>query len=705
MNPETGGTSITQVYEAMSSIAFAPFSVYPEYLKGGGGHHSGDDGGGSDVPSGDITLIVSIVETYEDDNSYSSYETFLDDLFDAMDAVGGGPCMDDHDTDPHVSMSRGVKFWSSYHLQQYMYQANLEVAVWQSMYPNGVPIGSSGYAAFPPGRNGRKQAVGYGNLYFFFDRANITAAFPPYRELTDTESTYATLYANSDVSDYYASTTSIGFDYSGSGDNDGGDWEWNAYSWNQQSSKHDMTDGWQLPPGCLQEGETFFGIPLSRSSGSKLQSTLTFQEQFDFEYLVDRNNTFVKNFGTNHGWLIGEEMDNAVGSIVDKDTAHIPIFYTGTTNPNMGGISLGDLIKIAKKLDFGTLYIKPAFVFIDEDGHAKLQFEADTTSALAYLYDSLCKELGITWNYDSPENSAGVYSNCAMHAAGDRAKYGCGPDGAGTGGFCPQMTLAYAPRFASEDYAAAYLDRCNNYIDYWRSLYPSGVAVGTSNFCPSGGCLGLFLNRLDLYEVFKPDLGGAWTEYHGASMPPTYSPAPTWKGGCDDPHNLFLDKCVRKRHKPKPTAVYWDALGSVGQLSVLLVMFMALTLSVSIFLARARKKRRRGESYIGFFFRDLTRKRKKKRRKTKGGLEERMLDSGSRRSRSSGRRSLSRSKSKSSRRSKSAGRTSRSGSLRPVSVQPRTQSRERSKSERSGMVDLNLVNPQPEEKDNRQQLV
>ena len=710
MSVETGGTSIEQVYEAMSSVSFAPFSVYPEYLKGGGGHHSGDDGD-EGVPSGDVTLIVSIVETYEDDNSYSSYETFLESLFDAMDAVGGGPCMDDHDTDPHVSMSRGVKFWSGYHMTQYMYQANLEVAVWQAMYPKGVPIGSSGYAAFPPGRGGRKQKVGYGNLYFFFDRANITKAFEPYRELTDDELYYSTLYSSTDTSSYYANTNSISFDYSGSGSGDQDtSWEWNAYGWNQQSAKHDMTDGWELPPGCMQEGETFFGIPLSMSSGSKLQSTMSFQEQFDFEYLVDRNATYITNFGTNHGWLVGEELGNAVGSIVDKDTAHIPIFYTGTTNPNMGGMSLGDLIKVAKQIDFGTLYIKPAFVFVDSDGHVKLQFEADTTSALAYLYDSLCKELGITWNYDSPSNSIGVYSSCSMHAAGDRAVYGCGPDGKGTGGFCPQMTLAYSPRFASEDLAAAYLDRCNNYVDYWRSLYPSGVAVQTGDFCSNGGgCLGLYLNRLDLYEVFKPDLGGAWVEYNGASMPPTFSPAPTWKGGCDDPHNAFLDKCVRKHHQPKPSAVAWNALGRVGQVSVMLVMFMAITLSVSIFLSRARKKRRRGESYMGFFFRDLTRKRKKKRNKNKS-LEEKMLSKDSRRSRSTGRRSSrsgSRTKTSTGRRSKSASRRDRSGSLRPISVQPSSKSRgdRGDRSERNGVVDLNLVSPQPEEKDNRQQLV
>jgi len=719
LDPDHGGTSIDQVYNAMTSITFPPLSIYPEYLKGGGGHHSGDDDEDGEVPSGDITFIVSIVETYEDDDSYSAYEYFVDDLFSALDSAGGGPCMDDSDTDPHVSMSRGVKFWSSYHQSQYMYQSNLEVAVWQAMYPYGTPIGSSGYAAFPPGHNGSKQKVGYGNLYFFFDRANITKAFTPNRDLTSDEEYYAKLYMKTDVSDFYASTTTIDFDYGGSGDDEDNDYEHNPYGFDAQMAKHDMTDGWSLPPNCLQEGETFFGIPLSRVSDSKLQSSSSFQEQFDFEYLVDRNGTYVSSFGTNHGWLIGEELGNAVGSIVDKDTAHIPIFYAGTTNPNLGGMSLSNMIKIARNIDFGTLYIKPAFVFVDGDGHVKLQFESDTSSALSYLYDNFCKEMGISWNYEAPENDFGAYTNCAMHGADDRASYGCGPEGTNQGGFCPQMTLAYSPRFSSEETAAAYLERCNNYVDYWRSLYPSGVAVGTTNFCPNGGCMALFLNRIDVYEVFKPDLGGSWVEYNGASMPPTFSPAPTWTGGCDEPHNFHLDKCFRKRYKPKASAVAWDALGTIGQFSVMLVVFMAFTLSISIFLARARKKRRRGESYLGFFFRDLSRKRKKKRRKTRNDdLNEKMLDSSSRRSKSSKRSSRSRSKSR--RRSKSASKSrdgSRTRSLRPVPVaagsvagsrksRGRSSSRSRSRTKRveSNVFDLTVDNGE-EDKDNRQQLV
>ena len=318
----------------MSSVTFPPFSVFPEYVKGGGGGGSGDDDG---VPSMDVTLIVSIVEEFSDGNGDSDYEVFLDDLFDAMDAVGGGPCMDDHDTDPHVSMSRGVKFKSSYHESQYFYAANLEVAVWQAMYPDGVVIGSTAKANFPPERAGKnRKTVGYGNLYFFFDRANITKAFAPSRDLSDDEYYYSTIFQKGYASEYYEKVDQIDFNYGGSGSgNNNKDYEHNAYGWDATMAKHDMTDGWDLPPNCDQEGEAFFGIPFSRNSDSKLTSTVTFQNQFDFEVLLDRNFTYMKSFGTNHGWLVGEQIGNGAGSIVDKDTAHIPLFYLGTTNPKM----------------------------------------------------------------------------------------------------------------------------------------------------------------------------------------------------------------------------------------------------------------------------------------------------------------------------------------------------------------------------------
>lgn len=233
------------------------------------------------------------------------------------------------------------------------------------MYPNGVVIGSTESASFPPNEAHQNlQKVGYGNLYFFFDRSNITKAFPPNRELSSSEEYYATLYQSGGADTFYSSVTTINFDYAGSGDADNEQYyerklsQWysakalilnfkalsvfavvaftdNPYNWNAKMANHDMTDGWELPPNCEQEGEAFFGIPLSRSSDSKLTQTTSFQDQFDFEYLLDRNFTYMQKFGTNHGWLVGEQIGNGAGSIVDKDTAHIPIFYTGTTNPDM----------------------------------------------------------------------------------------------------------------------------------------------------------------------------------------------------------------------------------------------------------------------------------------------------------------------------------------------------------------------------------
>jgi hypothetical protein len=331
-------------------------------------------------------------------------------------------------------------------------------------------------------------------------------------------------------------------------------------------------------------------------------------------------------------------------------------------------MSLENLIKIGKKINFGTLYIKPAFVFQDDDGSIKLQFEADANSALGYLYSALCQMIGIPWNHESPYNELGLYTNCAMHAAGDRAKYGCGPENGNSGGFCPQMTLAYRVKFQSQDHASEYISRCNNYVDYWRSVYPSGIAVGTTKFCPEGGCLALFLNRYDVFYVFKPELGGSWVEFMSGTFAPTTSPAPTHDGGCDNEHNMHLDRCYRRKHARRASSavVAWDSLGLVGQLSVLLVAFMTLTLSVSIFLARANQRRREGESYLGFFIRDIQGRKHGKRKKLRkragiGALDEEFLsddDSGvefrtvpSRPGRSSGKvsrgaRSVSRSKSR-----------------------------------------------------------
>lgn len=618
LDSSKGGTSLSQVYSALSSTTFEPFLFYPEMVKTGGGKNNNNNGGSSTTPSYDITLALSVVEVYQDSSnndgggsSYSTYETFLYNLFLAIDNVNAGNCVDDEDTDPHVTMARGVKFKSSYSKAQYLYKVNLEVAVWQAMYPKGVVIGSSSTAKFSGSSSSRwKSVVGYGNLYFFYNRNNITKSFSPSRSLTSSETYYATLYNNGYARAFYANTTTINFNYQGDdnkndGNNNGNSWEYNPNEWTTNMALNDPTDGFDLPPNCYEEGETFLGIALSRQSASNLQSTKSFQNQFDFDLLTDRNYTYITGFDSNHGWLVGGESgQSGAGSIVEIDTANIPIFYMGTTNPNMGGMSLSNMIKVLKQIKFGALYIKPAFVFIDSNGHLKLQFEADESSALGYLYNNLCSSLGIKWNQRYPKNDYRLYTSCSMHAAGDRAVYGCGPGSSNarktfTGGFCPQMTLAYSPKFSSQQAEEAYLTMANNYVDYWRRLYPSGVATGTNKFCSKsgGGCLGLFLNRLDLFYVFSPNLGGGWMEM--SSFPPTHSPAPTFEGGCSDKKNSHLARCSHSTSRSSVSradiaSLNWNSFGKLGHVLLLslagMVFIVALAFLISFTRERVEKK-------------------------------------------------------------------------------------------------------------------
>lgn len=91
-----------------------------------------------------------------------------------------------------------------------------------------------------------------------------------------------------------------------------------------------------LTPNCYQEGETFLGFPLSRKSKSSLQSISTFQQQFNFERILDQNFTYIISFWYK-SWMTCQWRTNWEWSRkpCGKNTAYIPLFYLGTTNPNM----------------------------------------------------------------------------------------------------------------------------------------------------------------------------------------------------------------------------------------------------------------------------------------------------------------------------------------------------------------------------------
>ncbi len=71
---------------------------------------------------------------------------------------------------------------------------------------------------------------------------------------------------------------------------------------------HDQTNWWDLHPNCNEEGDMFVSVALSWKPASNLQSTSTFQELRDFEYLLDQNISYSTSFDTNHEGLAEQEV-------------------------------------------------------------------------------------------------------------------------------------------------------------------------------------------------------------------------------------------------------------------------------------------------------------------------------------------------------------------------------------------------------------
>eukprot|EP00957_Ditylum_brightwellii_P019813 1494883-Ditylum_brightwellii.AAC.1 len=63
-------------------------------------------------------------------------------------------------------------------------------------------------------------------------------------------------------------------------------------------------------------------------------------------------------------------------------------------------------------------------------------------------------------------------------------------------------------------------------------------------------------------------------------------------------------KLLPSQHHIPPPLQHRKSLGAVGQLSVLLISFMAVILSLSMFLSCAKKKKKKGADYLQFFIRD-----------------------------------------------------------------------------------------------------
>ena len=121
-NTKYNGVSSSTVISMMKKISFPPFKVYPEYVAA---KSNNNNGGSGSTPYGDTELVVSVIAEYSSGSTYSEYALFSATM---LSTFGDYACTDNKMTSPHVSMSRGTKFWSSTHKDAWVKRGNTAVA-------------------------------------------------------------------------------------------------------------------------------------------------------------------------------------------------------------------------------------------------------------------------------------------------------------------------------------------------------------------------------------------------------------------------------------------------------------------------------------------------------------------------------------------------------------------------------------------------
>ena len=475
LNATLGGTDIYDVYYYMSRMYRPPILSYPLYVKTGGGGK-------------DLELKIQFSDTTGDgscvDDNYlcgcpgdgeGEYESYSDCI---VTYLGESACSDGDMTDPHMSMIRGAKFFSSDSLTDYLTTVNTQVGRWQQIYTKGVAIGTNAtdIQFIDDDVTEAEKPYGYGGTEMFFGRVFITNQFAPTRNLTDDELEASQYTLTND----FVATDQVDDipEASGSGSqDDAGDWDCTEFDQND-SDNWDPFSGIGLPCGCYADGEAFLGIPL----GQYVQVSDTacvnggycenYQSAWDLSLLTKDLYKYVEGFGSNHGTTSGlhvEVADNGFATLVEEPNTHIKLFRLGNVNPIYGGISMDTVIDIVSRIKFSTIYLKPAFVGSTPAGNIALYFEMSSSSNLGDLFDSLCKAIG---HPDDGGDSSDTYKNyCAIPKMSDSSKYGCYPSASGAGPYCLYADIIYEPRFFEDDdgtAAADYFAYANTVVDSWR---------------------------------------------------------------------------------------------------------------------------------------------------------------------------------------------------------------------------------------------
>jgi len=103
------------------------------------------------------------------------------------------------------------------------------------------------------------------------------------------------------------------------------------------------------PEKSKVDGLAFIGLSLSRASILGHPGSITHQDAFDLNEVMDRDYEFIYSTDDN-GWLAGGGEPGAPKSykLAAKDSSHVELMRIGTYNPAWGGVSEDEIVKVLK---------------------------------------------------------------------------------------------------------------------------------------------------------------------------------------------------------------------------------------------------------------------------------------------------------------------------------------------------------------------
>ena len=247
------------------------------------------------------------------------------------------------------------------------------------------------------------------------------------------------------------------------------------------------------------DGLAFIGLSLTRYSSHGHPDTITHQEAFDFNEIIDREYKYLMSTNDD-GWLVGggEPGPPLSYKLPSKDSAHVEIMRIGTYRPEWGGVKMQDVIDAMQS---GTILIPQMEVI-----PTSVVANGDTPPELEVRFDMKHCETSelLDTEVPLPENW------CLRFLHNQLFEYFQFPSR-----FCPgpfHSTIVRKADFRSDSHRKEYFDVCNQAIKRWQSQGPKPLnkkwnVDGSTTKNPQKYHSGvwLFQDRLNISHHFTPN--------------------------------------------------------------------------------------------------------------------------------------------------------------------------------------------------------